>query len=114
MAAPHRVATSDTILATDIDQFCDILNRQSTQTEIGYHYENGWANANADNWGYGISTLSRDAAVSTVTVGVTLQAASGCNAPATNTLDATGFHVFTSSTGAGTNFFVGGHYTATY
>jgi hypothetical protein len=114
MAAPTRVSTGGNVLAANIDQFCDILNRQSTQTEIGYHYENGWANASTDNWGYGISTLSRDATPSTVTVGVTLQAASGCNAPATNTLNAAGFHVFTSSTGASTNFFVGGLYTSTY
>lgn len=105
MALP--AVAGNTIFATDLYG----LAQPSGGQEIGGYYISTWGNAGNDVFGYFVSSVSRNSTPVSVSVDQSYNAASGVNAPSTNTLKSTGFHVYTGTTGVTTNANVGGQYT---
>jgi hypothetical protein len=110
----NTVTTGNTILATDVNQLVNVLQRAAGQTEVGDYYLTSFATTSGQSMGTWVGTLSRGATPVSVGIDTSLQAVSGCNAPSTDHLNSNGFHVFTSSTGAVGAMNVGGQYTVQY
>lgn len=112
--ALNTVTTGNTVLASDVNQLVNVLQRAASQTESGAYALNLWGSANGDSMGYGVSTLSRVSTPVSVSVDTSLQSPASCNTPSTSLLTASGFQVRTTTTGASTNASVAGLYTVQY
>ena len=110
----NTVTTGNTILAADINQIVNVLQRAAGQTETGSYCLNGWAGAAGDAISTWVGSLSRGATPVSVVIDTSISSPSNCNAPSTDRLDANGFHPFTTSTGAATSCVCAGHYTIQY
>jgi hypothetical protein len=108
------VANTNTILASDINQIQNVLQRQVGQTEVGDYWLSAGVYVNGGSFGYFVSSLSRTSVPTGVVLGTALHAAANCNAPATDHLTANGFHVFSSSTAINTGCQVAGLYTTSF
>lgn len=110
----YTVTTGSTINAADINQLVNSAQRPSGGQETGSYYLNGWSNASTDNISQWIPSLSRGASPVSVSIDTSIQAAVNVNAPSTEKLNANGFHVLTTATGATVSGYVGGAYTISY
>ena len=111
----NRPVAGNTVLATDITQLTDMLQRQSTQTETGkYYLESGLYATNAFTSTY-IRTSSQGSTPISVTIDEADQAHTGSiNAPTTAQLTSFGFQIKANASGASTDGRVGGNYTVHY
>ena len=112
--ALSTVTTGNTILAADINQLVNVLQRPSGSTESGgYYIEGGTYQTNA-TIGQWISSLSRNATPVSVNIDTSVTSPTGVNSPTTQALSANGFFVIASAIGAGNTSRVGGLYTIQY
>lgn len=112
--ALNPVSTGNTVLAADINQLVNALQRSSGQTETGkYHLLfNAYAtNAQGQVW---IQTQSRNSTPVSVTIDTSDQSPTNCTAPATAVLTSSGFQLYTGSTGASLACNCGGNFTVQY
>lgn len=110
----NTVTTGNTVLAADINQLVNVLQRAASQTEGGKHILNGWSNASGDTIGQYMQSISRGSTPSSVTIDTSDYSATNLNAPTTANLTANGFFIKATSTGATTSAFVGGNFTIQY
>lgn len=112
--ALYTVSSGSVINAQDVNQLVTVLQQNAGGQETGYYYLNGWGNAASDNFGYGVNTRSQGTVPVSVSLNTSIDAPTNCASPGTNRVTASGFHVFTSTTGTTTNAFCGGVYTVQY
>ena len=110
----NTVVTGNTILASDLNQVINVLQRAAGQTETGSYFLHGWGGASGDTIAAWVPSESRGATPVSVSIDTSIQAASSVNAPATANLNANGFQVFTGTSAATTSGQVGGAYTIQY
>ena len=110
----NTVTTGNTILASDVNQLVNVLQRPSGSTETGQYFLAGWTNAASQVVSVWISSLSRNATPVSVMIDTTLGKTSGLNAPGTSNLSANGFQAFCLSSAAANNQSCGGAYTIQY
>ena len=108
------VTTGNTILASDINQLVNVLQRASGQTETGsYWFELAAFQTNA-NEGVWVPSLSRGSTPVSVSIDTSITSPAGYNSPTTSQLNANGFWVGASATGSSNTCRVGGNYTIQY
>lgn len=112
--ALNTVTTGNTVLASDVNQMVNVLQRSAGQTETGKYFLTAPAYVSSASIGAYIGSESRGATTVSVSVDSADQAPSGVNAPNTDHLTANGFHIFTTSTGVVAGCNVGGNYTIQY
>ena len=110
----NTVSTGNTILAADVNQLVNVLQRASGQTEVGKYLLNGWGSAASDFISQYMTSLSRVSVPVSVTLDEADIAHTNCNAVSNDTLTANGFHVFTTTTAATTNARVAGNATINF
>lgn len=110
----NTVANGNTLFANDINQLVNVLQQPSGGQEKGSYFLHGWGGASGDTLAGWFPSLSRGTTPVSVSIDTSIQVASNVNAPATANLNATGFQVFTGTTGATTNAQVGGNSTIQY
>lgn len=103
-----------TVFATDVSQLTNIFQALSGAQEKGGYYLNGWGNAASDQIGAWVPSRSYFSTPVSVSLDTSVQAATNCAAPSTNSLTVNGFHASTTSTAANTAMYVGGVYTIQY
>ncbi len=111
------VTTGNTILASDINQLVNVLQRSATQQEQGKYFLAGPITNNTDVVSCYIPSLSRNATPVSVAIDEVDQAHTGgmTATPSTAQLTASGFQVFSlSTTGPNHNARAGGGYTIQY
>ncbi len=108
------VNTGDTVQNTHINQFTNVLQRSSGQTEVGKYFIVIWSNAANDFGGEWIPTLSRGVTPVSASIDTSTSLDSNLNAPSTGHLDASGFQIFTSSKAASANMGFGGNWTVQF
>lgn len=111
--ALNTVTTGNTILAADINQLVNVLQKPSGSTEAGKYFIAGFGTTAGQNSSYYYSSLSRNATPVSVTIDQADQGAVNCVAPATGHLTASGVQIYTASSGSG-NIAVGGNVTIQY
>lgn len=109
-----RVSTGGPIQASHINQFCDVLQRASGQTESRKYHLSFASYVNSSLGSMYISTLSSGATPVSVSIDTADTAPSGCGSPNTNHLTANGFQLYSFSTGVNPGCNVGGNWTVTY
>jgi hypothetical protein len=109
--ALNTVVTGNTVLASDVNQLVQVLQRASSQTEAGKYYIIGWGSASGDNIGHYCGSLSRVSTPVSVSVDTADVAVSNINSPSTTDLTSGGFEIFSTTTGAATNAHVAGNTT---
>lgn len=113
--ALNTVTTGNTILAADINQLVNVLQRASGQTQTGKYWLAGSGYATNANFANYLPSLSRITTPVSVTIDEADQAHSNCNAAVTGALTANGFYVDTSAAGgAQLALNVAGNYTIQY
>lgn len=113
--ALNTVTTGNTVLASDINQLVNVLQRSSGQTETGKYYVNWGAYASGAQTSIYMQSLSRNATPVSVSIDTADQApANQANSPSTFNLTANGFRIFDNSTGISTNCIAGGNFTIQY
>lgn len=112
----NLVTTGNTVLAADINQLVNVLQRSAGQTETGKYYIIGQSYASGGNASQYIPSLSRGSTPVSVTIDEADEGhvAGGCNAALTSHLTANGFLVDSSGTGTTLSWQVGGNYTIQY
>ena len=108
------VTTGNTILAADINQLVNVLQRSGGQTEPGKYWIGGWGNIASDIMSQFMPSMSRNTALVSITTDTTDQAPSNCNALSNDHQTANGVHLYTSTTGAATSANIGGNLTFNY
>jgi hypothetical protein len=109
------VVSGNTVLASDVNQVVQVLQRQSGQSETGKYYLLGSGYAVNANLGSYTVSLSRTTVPVSVVIDEADQAHTNTNAAAAATLQtANGFLVSVSASGAATNVRAGGNYTINY
>lgn len=110
------VTTGNTILAADVNQLVNVLQRASGQTEAGKYFLAGPAYASNAVVALYMPTLSRNATPVSVTIDTVDQApAGGMGTVQSGQLTANGFQIFSiNSTGPNTNCRAGGNWTVQY
>lgn len=112
--ALNTVTTGNTILAADVNQLVNVLQRSSGQTETGKYFLTAPSYVTSASIGAYVGSLSRGTTPVSVTIDTVDQAPSNMNSPSTDHLTANGFHVFASSTGINPACNAGGNYTIQY
>jgi len=111
----NTVTTGNTILAADINQVVNVLQRASGQTEVGKYMLEGNFYVSGAFVSVYIPSLSRGATPVSLVIDTADNAPSAnLNAPSTDHLTASGFHVFSTSTAISANQFCAGNYTIQY
>ena len=113
--ALNTVTTGSTVLAADVNQLVQVLQRGSGQTEAGkwFLFSGGYQNA----WivSQYIVSLSRNSTPSSVTIDTADQAPTqAAQTPATQNLTANGFVVDYAVNGLSNTSRAGGNYTIQY
>lgn len=113
--ALNLVTTGNVVLAADINQLVQVLQRSAGQTETG-KYVLAWAGyTNGATGSLYQDSLSRVSTPVSVTIDTADVSPGGsANSPSTGHLTAGGFQVFSSTTAASVNAFEGGNYTIQY
>lgn len=112
--ALNTVSTGNTILAADINQLVNVLQRPSGQTETGkYHllWSAYTTNAQGQVW---IQSQSRNATPVSVTVDSADQSPTNSGSPFTSVLNSSGFQLYGTSTTTAVACNIGGNYTIQY
>jgi flagellin-like hook-associated protein FlgL len=111
--ALNTVTTGNTVLAADINQLVQVLQRSAGQTETGKYVLSGGVYGNNASVAEYCDSLNRTSTPSSISVDTADQAAGGgCTGVGTSFLTANGFQVFeTSTTGPNTNGHAAGNYT---
>jgi len=109
----NTVTTGNTILAGDINQLVNVLQRAAGQTETGGYYITG-NGSNTASLGTWVSSLSRTSSPASVSLDTSMQSPANCNNPSNDHLTANGVHIFTSTTSTTLGANVGGLYTIQY
>lgn len=112
--ALNLVNTGNTILAADINQLVNVLQRSSGQTETGRYYIAGFATASSQTLNCYIPSQSRNSTPVSVTLDTSDLSPVGVGTPAPAHVSSAGFTIGTTSTGSGTNIGAGGNYTIQY
>ncbi|GCE14206.1 hypothetical protein [Tengunoibacter tsumagoiensis] len=114
--ALNTVTTGNTVLAADINQLVNVLQRPSGSTETGKYFLIGSSYASGANASNYIPSLSRTSTPVSITIDEADMGhvAGGCNTAVAGHLTANGFQVNTSGTGASLSWSVGGNYTIQY
>lgn len=112
--ALNTVTTGNTVLASDINQLVNQLQTPSGGTSTGSYYLDSWSNAANLEVGTWVNPLSRVSVPVSVSIDTSISSPVSANAPSTNLLSATGFHVYTTSSGSAIKFYCGGNYTIQY
>jgi len=111
----NTVTTGNTILAADINQVVNVLQRAAGQTEVGKYMLEGNAYASGAYISSYMPSLSRGATPVSVMIDTADNAPTALlNAPSTDHLTANGFHVFANTSGISLNQFCAGNYTIQY
>lgn len=111
----NTVATNNTILAADINQLVDVLQRGAGHSETGKYILQGWASANGDFISMYITSLSRTSVPVSVIIDQADLTTSNLGSISTGFLTANGFQIFsTANNGAQTNCHAGGNTTINY
>lgn len=112
--ALYTVTTGNTVLAADVNQMVNVLQRAASQTETGGYFLTFNAYTSACYGGTWINSLSRVSVPASVSIDTSVQAPAGCNSPSTNNVTANGFHVYAGTSASTINANVGGLYTLQY
>lgn len=107
----NLVTTGNTILASDVNQLVQVLQRQSGQTETGKYHLLGSSYANGARVAQYMTSLSRVSVPVSVTVDEADVAHNNCGAIATSALTANGVLLFANGTGTFTTAEVAGNLT---
>jgi hypothetical protein len=112
----NTVTTGNTILAQDLNQVINVLQRAAGQTEVGKYFLRGSAYAVNANMGNYMPTHSQGATPVSVSVDEADQGhlAGNANPAATGNLTQYGFLVYSSGSVVGTLWTVGGNWTVQY
>ena len=111
----NLVTTGNTILASDVNQLVQVLQRQSGQNETGHYWLGGWGNAANDGISCYIASLSRNATPTGAVIDTTDQAPSAnLNNPITAHITQGGFQVYATTKAASTSESCGGVYTLSF
>jgi len=110
----NTVSTGNTILAADVNQLVNVLQRPSGQTETGKYYMAGFATTSSQTLNCYIPSQSRTSTPVSVTIDTADLSPTGINTPTTAHLTSSGFNVGATSTGSGSNIGAGGNYTIQY
>src|SRR5262249_25969146 len=111
--ALYTVTTGNTILAADVNQLVNVLQRASGQVETGKYFialpvQNGWQISQF------MSPLSRVSTPVSVTIDTVDASPTNCGSPATALLTANGFQVKANGNTTANVANVGGNYTIQY
>lgn len=110
----YTVTTGSTILAADVNQLVNVLQRASGQTEAGKYFMAVPAYTTGAVIAQYICSLSRVSTPVSVSIDTADLSPVTCNSPTTARLTANGFQVTTNSTGTTTSGGCGGNYTIQY
>ncbi len=111
----NTVTTGNTILAADINQLVQVLQRAAGQTETGKYHLGGSSYTNGALVSMYMPSLSRTTAPVSASIDTSDTAPSGLQAaPSTGHLTANGFQVFAFGSGTTSNCNAGGNYTIQY
>jgi hypothetical protein len=94
----NTVTTGNTILASDLNQVINVLQRAAGQTETGKYFLDSASYAIGAHVSQYMSSLSRGATPVSVVIDTADVGVVNCNAPTTSNLTANGFHVGVTST----------------
>lgn len=97
----NTVTTGNTILAADINQLVNVLQRASGQTETGKYWAGGWSNAASDLISTYYISLNRTSVPVSVTLD-TVDASTNVGAVNNDHLTANGVHIYFFSSVANT------------
>ncbi len=113
--ALNTVTTGNTVLAADINQLVQVLQRAAGQTETGkYWLQGGCYQTSAEVSTY-VDSLNRTSTPSGTVIDTADQApASSAGTPAASSLTANGFLVKFASTAASNTARAGGNYTTSF
>jgi hypothetical protein len=113
--ALNKVTTASTILASDINQIINVLQRDAGQNETGKYSMVGSSYANGANFSLYVDSLNRVSVPTGVTIDTADQApANNCNVPGSSLFTANGFLINTSGNAITLNPKCGGNYTLSY
>lgn len=112
--ALNLVATNNTILASDVNQFVNVLQRSAGQADAGAYYLTFNSGSGVASGGAWVSSQSRGATPVSATTDTSMQAVQNCGSPSTDHLTSIGVHVFSSTTGTTAAANAGGLCTIQY
>jgi hypothetical protein len=99
------------VLAADINQLENVLQRAAGQTEAGKHAMNIACYANAAQMAMYMQSLSRISTPVSVSIDTVDVAPANCGAPTTGHLTANGFQILSNSTSINVNCGFAGNFT---
>ena len=113
--ALNTVTTGNTILAGDVNQLVNVLQRSAGQTESGQYYLVGNGYTTSANVSLYMRSLSQNATPSSVTVDTATQSSINfAGSVQTGILSANGVLIYFATTGASVNPKCGGNWTIQY
>lgn len=109
--ALNTVTTGNTVLASDVNQLVNVLQRASGQTEAGKYFIDEACYANTSIISQYMTSLSRVSTPVSVSIDTSDVSPSNCGSPSTAHLTANGFQVDTASNTINVNCGCGGNAT---